>query len=219
MPLVNLTVLSSTHSHISWTVIQVEDGLTFVTLFWSIIAGSHPRLHVDEVLSRSTLEKVFVGHSKEAMSIVDELLGVNDVCSLFGSHIKYLVRLQSLGLHDPNSPQAVPLRNAFTVLMSSSRAMKDCAKLPSTIVVRTKKDQLYNDVIAFLEKNIDGNGPQEASHMGKSLYRDCMKLSGTSMGTTKSLLIALILYPLSSKASLVTTPLSFRNTESGLTPT
>ena len=153
MPLVNLTVLSSTRSHISWTVIQVEDGLTFVTLFRSIIAGSHPRLHVDELLSRSTLEKVFVGHSKEAMSIVDELLGVNDVCSLFGSHIKYLVRLQSLGLDDPNSSQAVPLRNAFTVLMSSSRAMKDCAKLPSTIVVRTKKDQLYNDVIAFLEKN------------------------------------------------------------------
>ena len=95
MPLVNLTMLSSSRSHITWTVIQVEDGLTFVTLFQSIIAGSHPRLHVDELLSRSTLEKVFVGHSKEAMSVVDELLGVNDVCSLFGSHIKYVVRLQS----------------------------------------------------------------------------------------------------------------------------
>ena len=91
----NLTVLSSSHSHITWTVIQVEDRLTLATLFRSIIAGSHPWLYVDELLSHSTLENVVVRHLKEAVSVVGELLGVNDVCSLFGLQVKYVVQLQS----------------------------------------------------------------------------------------------------------------------------
>ena len=95
MPLVNLTLVSPCRTHIAWTVVQVEDGLTFVTLFQKILAGAHPRLQVDEQLSRSTLDKVFVGHSKESMSVVDDELVVNDVCSMFGSHIKYLVQLNN----------------------------------------------------------------------------------------------------------------------------
>ena len=42
-------------------VVQVEDGLTFVTLFRKILAGA-------QQLSRSTLDEVFVGHLKESMS-------------------------------------------------------------------------------------------------------------------------------------------------------
>ena len=145
MPLVNLTLVSPCRTHVPWTVVQVEDGLTFVTLFQKILAGAHPRLQVDEQLSLSTLDKVFVGHSKEAMSVVDEKLGVNDVCSLFGS---YLVQLQ-VTLQD--TPQSQTLRNAFTVLMCSAR--EDGRKLPPRIEVRTKKDQLYNDVVSFFEKN------------------------------------------------------------------
>ena len=119
MPLVNLALVSLCRTHIAWTV-QVEDGLTFVMLFQKILAGAHPRLQVDEQLSRSMLDKVFVGHSKESMSVVDKKLVVNDVCSMFGSHIKYLVQLQ---LTVPDVPQSSKtLRNAFTILMSSSRA-------------------------------------------------------------------------------------------------
>ena len=68
MPLVNLTVVSPGRTHIAWTVVQVEDGLTFVTLFQKILAGAHPWIQVDEQLSRSMLDKVFVGYSKESMS-------------------------------------------------------------------------------------------------------------------------------------------------------
>ena len=151
MPLVNLTVVSPCRTHIVWRVVQVEDGLTFVTLFQKTLAGAHPQLQVDEQLSRSTLDQVFVGHSKESMSIVDEKLVMNDVCSMFGSHIKYLVQLQLTVPDVPQSSQT--LRNAFTILMSSSRAMKSEKKLPPRIQVRTKKDQLYNDVVSFFEKN------------------------------------------------------------------
>lgn len=57
--------------------------------------------------------------------------------------------------NDQHSLQTVLLQNVFTVLMSSSRATKDCANLPSTFsVVRTTKDQLYNDVLPFLHFNI-----------------------------------------------------------------
>ena len=150
MPVVNLSVVSPCRTHIAWTVVQIEDGLTFVTLFQKILAGAHPRLQVDEQLSHWTLDKVFVGHSKDSMSVVDDTLVVNDVCSMFGSHIKYLVQLQLTVQDAPQSWQTP--RNAFTILMSSSRARESEKKLPPQVQVRTKKDQLYNDVVAF-EKN------------------------------------------------------------------
>ena len=115
------------------------------------LVGTLPRLQVDEQLSRSTLDKVFVGHLKESMSVVDEKLVVNDVCSMFGSHIKYLVQLQLTVPDVPQSSQT--LRNAFTILMSSSRARESEKKLP----LRTKKDQLYNDVVYFWEWTTGGD--------------------------------------------------------------
>lgn len=127
MPLVNLTVVSPCQTHIAWTAVEIEDGLTFVTLFQKILAGAHQRLQVDEQLSYSTLDKVFVGYSKDSMSIVDNRIFINDVCSMFGSHIKYLVQLQ---LTVQDAQQSSPtLRNAFTILMSSSRA-RESKKLP-----------------------------------------------------------------------------------------
>ena len=151
MPLVNLTVVSPCRTHITWTVVQIEGGLTFVTLFHKILGGAHPRLLVDEQLSYSTLDKVFVGQSKDSMSVVDDKLVIDDVCSMFGSHIKYLVQLQVTVQDAPQSSHT--LRSAFTILMSSSRAMQSEKKLPPRVQVRTKKDQLYNDVVAFFEKN------------------------------------------------------------------
>ena len=73
--------------HIPWTV-HVETGLTFSALFSKIVAGTHPRLTVDEELSRSRLDKVFVGHKKDSLSIVDEQLIV-EVCAMFGQHVKF----------------------------------------------------------------------------------------------------------------------------------
>ena len=104
-------MVSSSRCHIPWTVVQVEDGLTFLTLFLSIKCGAHPRLTADEQLSASNLNKVFVGHTKESLSVVDEWLIVNDVCSVFGSHIKYLVQLVVQEMPQ-NSTQTV-LRNTF----------------------------------------------------------------------------------------------------------
>jgi len=70
-------------------------------------------------LSHSTWDKLFVGHSNDSMSVLDDTLVVNDVCSMFGSHIKYLVQLQLTVQDAPQSSQT--LRNAFTILMSGKQ--------------------------------------------------------------------------------------------------
>lgn len=85
-----------------------------VTLFYKILAGGHPQLEVDEQLSHSTLDKVFVGHSRQTMSVVDEKLVINEVCYVIGSHIKYLVKLQLTVQDAPQSSQTI--QNAFTIL-------------------------------------------------------------------------------------------------------
>ena len=105
--------------------------------------------------------------------------------------------------------------------MSSSRAMESEKKLPPRIQVRTKKDQLYNDVVSFFEKNGWEWTTGGVIHMGRSLYSNCKKLSGTSMDTINPLLIDPIPYLLSSKVLLDihVTPLSFQNIERGHTPT
>ena len=50
--------------------------MTFANLFKKILAEAHPRLTVEEELSHSCLEMVFVGQSKESLSEVDDKLPV-----------------------------------------------------------------------------------------------------------------------------------------------
>ena len=145
MFLVNLSVWSSSACRvlIQWTVVQVESGLTFSDLFAKIVAGAYPRLSVEEDLSHSCLEKVYVGPSREVLSFVDEKLLVEEVCRAFGQHVKFSVCR-------PSSTEAAtsqPLRNAFTVLMNSQRALDEGKKLPSKVIARTKKDELFNDLV------------------------------------------------------------------------
>ena len=91
MTLLNLTVLGAHRPHIPWIVVQVQTGLTSA-LFSKIAAGTHPRLVVDEELSRSRLDKVFVGHTKDSLSTVDKQL-IIDFCAMFSQHVKYTVTL------------------------------------------------------------------------------------------------------------------------------
>ena len=103
--------------HILWTVVQVQTGLTFSALFSKI---THPRLAVDEELARSRLDKVFVGHTKESLSTVDEQLIVDDVCAMFGQHVKFTVTLPTLS-EDAATVSEVPLlRNVVQVCNTST---------------------------------------------------------------------------------------------------
>ena len=130
------------------SVVQDEMGLTFCLLFSKIIAGAHHRLVIDEALSRSCLDKVFVGHTKQNLSLVDEQPFVDNVCAMFGQHVKYTVTEGDReGTHESSSSSTT---NAFTVQMASQRAI-DMPKLPSTIMGKKNKDKLFNDLVSFFE--------------------------------------------------------------------
>ena len=118
MPLLNLSVVSTRKTHIPWTVVQIEPGLTFCQLLLKILGTTYPILPVDEVLSRSKLDKVFVGNSRECQSTVDDNLVIDDVCAAFGQHVKYLV-MES----EPSASAEQVSRNAFSVLIESQRAI------------------------------------------------------------------------------------------------
>ncbi len=149
MPLLNISVTSSNRGLIPWTVVQIVSGLTFVELFVKIIAGGHPMLIVNEYLSRCTLDKVFLGQSKDALSVVDSKLVIDDVCSVFGQFVKFAV------LHVEAEAEEEPtvLKNALTLLMNAQRSASAPKQLPDTKQEKTKKDKLFNDLVAFFKTN------------------------------------------------------------------
>ena len=122
-------MLGAHRPHKQWTVIQVETGLTFSALFSKIVAGTHPHLNVDEELPQSRLDKVFVGHTKDLLSIMDEQLIVDDVCVMFGQHVKFTATLPTTSEEPARVSKVNPLRNVFTIMMASQRVL-DMAKLP-----------------------------------------------------------------------------------------
>ena len=138
MVLINITMASTSvcRSLIPWT---VETELTFTGLFQKIAAGAHPRLVVEEELSHSRLDKVYVGTTKDSLSLVDEQLVVGEVCQVFGQHVK----LNVSRLATSEEPTSQPLANAFTVLMNNQRILDAGKKLPTKTVV---KDELFNDL-------------------------------------------------------------------------
>ncbi len=167
MPLLNVSVVSTGNSHIPWTVVQIEPGLTFIELLAKILSGAYQMLHVDEFLSQSIkLDKVFIGQSRDCLSIVDEKLVIDDVCKAFGQHVKFVVVQSGTQTY----------RNAFKVLMQAQCAI-DLKPLPSRVHERTKKDKLYNDIISFLESKSwtwesrgDDHGKKFVSQLQESLW-------------------------------------------------
>ena len=172
MPLLNVSVVSTGNSHIPWTVVQIEPCLTFIELLAKILSGVYQMLHVDEFLSQSKLDKVFVGQSRDCLSIVDEKLVIDDVCKAFGQHVKFVV-VQSESSAEQDASGTQTYRNAFTVLMQAQRAI-DLKPLPSRVHERTKKDKLYNDIISFLESKSSLGGMT----MERNLYPSCRSLCG-----------------------------------------
>ena len=98
-------------------------------LFSKIVAGTHPHLTVDEELPQSRLDKIFVGHTKDLLSIMDEQLIVDDVCAMFGQHVKFTATLPTPSEEPATVSKVNPLRNVFTIMMASQRVL-DMAKLP-----------------------------------------------------------------------------------------
>ena len=163
MSLLNVAVVSAQKGHVPLTVVQVQPGLTFVQLFQVIVAGAHPMLSVDAF--QPQLKRYnYIGQSRESLSVVDEKLVIDDVCSIFGQCVKYVVAEAV----EPEASTPSTLKNALTILMNSQRTATDSTKLPSKKQERNKKDQLFNDIVSLLERN-DWTWNLEENHMESSL--------------------------------------------------
>ena len=74
---------------------------------------------------------MFVGQSRECLSVVDTKLVIDEVCAAFGQHVKYVVTRLDSSTEERTSVIQTQ-RNAFTVLMESQRAI-DSRPLPSKV--------------------------------------------------------------------------------------
>ena len=126
MSLINLTVTGAYKTHIPWTVIQVETGLTFSSLFSKIVAGAHPRHAVDEELSHySSLDKVHIGLTKDSalwMSSSTSTMFAQCLVSILSSSCHRLWPWFVKTLKSASASSTLP--NAFEVLIASQKTVE-----------------------------------------------------------------------------------------------
>lgn len=97
------------------------------------------------------ISDVFVGSSQErTMDRVSPDLPLSPVVVQFGRYLKVIVLLETM---DPQSAvQTLPARNAFQVMAQAQRD-RASRRYPPPVQQRNKKDQLYNDILSYCEKN------------------------------------------------------------------
>ena len=71
--------------------LQLEDDVTFAALFHRIQSRAICTIVPSEHLVNSVLDKVLVGQSRDAFSVVEATHSVIGVCSMFGSFVKFVV--------------------------------------------------------------------------------------------------------------------------------
>ena len=178
MPLVNCCVVLGRYSKglYPWKITAVHIS-TSLRGYYHNILESQIQSTSSVAAKNFRLTKGYLGKSKEALDLVDLELDVCEAVGAFGSYIKYVVDDDE---KEESVPVASPTTNtAFSVLMSSQRAL--CLrKLPSRVLreKKTKKEMLYNDIIAVLENHgikwksseVDGSGVHLVSSLTECLW-------------------------------------------------
>ena len=125
------------------------------TIFpWTIMSLGVPGITVQQFYSEkiftslqeqpAKLESAFLGKSKDSLDRVDLCLELDAVIPTFGPFLRYYT----------SDCQLPPVVNAFTIMMSSQKQQLQ-PRLPSSITVRTRKDELHNDILGMLnEENL-----------------------------------------------------------------
>lgn len=134
MALISVTILCCGRCLVPWTVFQADPGVLFSALYTAIACGGVSVIVPTSELSTATLERVFVGASKESLSVVDCSLLIGEVCGLFGRFVRYNVVLDVQAA--TTDEMSVP--NAFTRMMQSSAELAASARkpLPDSVPVR-----------------------------------------------------------------------------------
>ncbi len=77
--LISVTILCCGRCLVLWAIFQADSGVSFSALYAAIACGVVSVIAPTPELSTGTLERVFVGVSKESLSIVDYSLLVGEV--------------------------------------------------------------------------------------------------------------------------------------------
>jgi len=135
MALVNCRVRNCTSNKtvFTWSIMSVEGGVT-VQQFYDDVCK--PPEH-EEV----PLDSAGLGKSKDSLDTIEMLLSLESAVQLFGAFLRYNVCSEQY--------QVAPVHDAFALLMTGQKHLSQ-AGLPARVPVRTKKDKLHNDFVAFL---------------------------------------------------------------------
>ena len=88
-----------------------------------------------------------------------------DVCAMFGQHVKLTVTLPTLSEESATVSEVNPLRNAFSILMASQRAL-DKAKLPPKVKETRTSCSM---ILSLFSRASNGYGALVVYHMVNNL--------------------------------------------------
>ena len=91
MATVCVRVQDSQKCLVPWTIFQTDDGITLSELLERMKAGRITVIVPSSDLVSSTIEKAFVGKSKESLVSIDHCIHLSDILSTFGQFIRYNV--------------------------------------------------------------------------------------------------------------------------------
>ena len=130
MVLVCLHVSAKGRPVIPWTIVSVNESISFVQLFENLRAGSISTFEqYAQNLQQCHLTQCSVAKSRDGpFNIVDKCLQLDDVCSIFGSYVKLLCDTQDF--EPATLTTQTTTRNAFAVLMQSQAALSQADQLP-----------------------------------------------------------------------------------------
>ena len=77
---------------------------------------------IRQKIQERELQKAYAGKSKDSLDLVNISLCMRDVISIFGPFVKFIVTPKSSGEGQVSS-SAVPVKNAFEVLLASQRSL------------------------------------------------------------------------------------------------
>ena len=148
-----------------FVLLQLEDDDTFAALFHRIQSGAICTIVPSEHLVNSVLDKVLVGQSRDAFSVVEATHSVIGVCSMFGSFVKFVVTNSSSETDEMHQSKRRRLEDPI----EPTRCLP-----PYISPEKNKQDKLYNAVLQALSD--EGLGWIDPLKYGKVFITDLCKL-------------------------------------------
>ena len=154
MATVCVRVQDSQKCLVPWTIFQTDDGIILSELLERMKAGRITVIVPSSDLVSSTIEKAFVGKSKESLVSIDHCIHLSDILSTFGQFIRYNVVRPVVAPVSTGTGVTLVQPNLFTILMQNSARLSAAARkpLPDLLPEKNNKDKLFNTIVGFLEK-------------------------------------------------------------------